>query len=68
MDRVIEGLFTVIRGLGPKKRQELFKKLFSEGMLSKDQQDIMVIESRRGEPSRPLEEVAERLRSKKSKQ
>ncbi len=68
MDQVIEGLFTVIRGLEPKKRQELFKKLFAQGMLSKDQQDIMVIESRRGEPSRPLPQVAERLRNKKCNQ
>ncbi len=67
MDQVIEGLFTIIRGLDRGKRAQLFKKLIDRGVLSEDEQDILVIESRRHEPSLPLEEVCERIRNKKRK-
>jgi hypothetical protein len=67
MDQVIEGLFTIIRGLDQEQRAQLFRKLLSQVVLSKDQQDILVIESRRHEPSLPLEEVCERIHNKKRK-
>lgn len=67
MDQVIEGLVTIIRGLEPKKRHELFSTLLTDGILTKDDRDIIVIESRRGGPSRPISQAVERIRRKKRK-
>lgn len=64
MDQVIEGVLTIIKGFDPRKRRIFFKKLVGSGLLTEDEQDILIIESRRGGPTRPIEEVAERIRRK----
>jgi hypothetical protein len=64
MDQVIEGMLKIIQGLEPRKRRKFFRELLNSGMLSKDEQDILVIESRRDGPARPLEQVARNMRGK----
>ena len=54
MDQVIEGVISIIKGLEPKKRRSFFKRLVSSGVLTEDEQDILIIESRRGGPTRPI--------------
>ena len=67
MDQVIDGMLTIIQGLEPRKRREFFQELLNSGMLSRDEQDILVIESRRGGPTRPLEKVARNMKRKSSR-
>jgi hypothetical protein len=47
---------TIVRGLAPRQRREFLKELLGSGLLTEDERDAAVIESRRGGPTRPLKE------------
>jgi len=56
MTRVVDGLLTIFRGLARRQRREFLKELLGSGLLTEDERDVAVIESRRGGPTRPLKE------------
>jgi len=46
-----------IKALSPEERDRVIELLVSDEDLREDLQDSLILESRRDEPSRPLEEV-----------
>lgn len=64
MNQIIEGMLTIVSGLKKKERREFLTRLITSGVLSEDEQDILVIESRRGEPTRPLDKFVKEMRKK----
>jgi hypothetical protein len=64
MNQVVEGVLTIVRGLKERERREFLTRLVRSEILTKDEQDILVIESRRKAPSRPLDEFLEEMKKK----
>lgn len=64
MTKVVEGVLTIVRGLGPKDRQDLFRSLAKSGLFTEDDLDILLIESRRGGHTRPLENFVKEMKRK----
>jgi DNA-binding transcriptional regulator YhcF (GntR family) len=64
MNQVVEGVLTIVRGLKERERREFLTRLVRSEILTKDEQDILVIESRRKAPSRPLDEFIEEMKKK----
>jgi hypothetical protein len=62
MNQVVEGVLTIVRGLKKRERREFLTRLVRSEILTKDEQDILVIESRRKAPSRPLDEFIKRCK------
>lgn len=62
MNQIVDGVLTIVRGLKEKDRRGFLARLIMSGILSKDEQDILVIESRRKAPSRPLDEFIEEMK------
>lgn len=54
MTQVVQGMVTIVKGLKPRERDELIEALLESGLLSEDQQDALVIASRRGGRRRPF--------------
>ncbi len=54
MTQVVEGIVTIVQGLSRTARREFMRRLVESGMLSEDEQDLLVIESRRRGRTRPL--------------
>ena len=64
MTKVVEGVLTIVGGLKPRERKEFLRGLVSSGLLSEDEQDVLVIESRRGGPTRPLKDFVADMKRK----
>lgn len=64
MNQIVEGVLTIVRGLRERERREFLTRLVRSEILTKDEQDILVIESRRKAPSRPLDEFIEEMKKK----
>ncbi len=47
MTQVVDGIVTIVQGLSRTARREFIRRLVESGMLSEDEQDLLVIESRR---------------------
>jgi len=52
MSKVVKGVLTIVQGFTRRDRTDFVKGLVSSGLLTKDEQDILVIESRRGDSTR----------------
>jgi hypothetical protein len=64
MTKVVEGVLTIVKGLKANERKQFLRGLVSSGVLTEDEQDVLVIESRRGGPTRPLDEFVREMRRK----
>jgi DNA-binding transcriptional regulator YhcF (GntR family) len=64
MNQVVEGVLTIVRGLKERERREFLTRLVRSEILTKDEQDILVIESRRKAPTRPLDEFIKEMKKK----
>jgi hypothetical protein len=64
MNQVVEGVLTIVRGLKERERREFLTRLVRSEILTKDEQDILVIESRRKAPTRPLDEFTKEMKKK----
>ena len=64
MNQIVDGVLTIVQGLKEKERREFLTRLIRSEILTKDEQDILVIESRRKAPSRPLDEFIEEMKKK----
>jgi hypothetical protein len=64
MTTVVEGLLTIVKGLKPKERREFLSELLRGGILSEDEQDLLLIESRRGGPTRPFHQFVGEMKRK----
>jgi hypothetical protein len=62
MNQIVDGVLAIVSGLKQKERREFFSRLIASGVLTKDEKDILVIESRRKAPSRPLDEFIEEMK------
>ena len=64
MTKLVEGVLTIVRGLKKKDRRDLLRGLLDSGILTEDQQDGPVIESRRHDRTRPLGDFVKELTRK----
>ncbi len=64
MTRVVEGVLTIVKGMSAKERRQFVQELLSSDILTEDQRDSLVIESRRGGPTRPLEKFVDDMKRK----
>jgi hypothetical protein len=64
MNQIVNGVLTIVSGLRQKERREFFARLVTSGILTQDEQDILVIESRRKAPTRPLDEFIKEMKRK----
>lgn len=62
--KIVEGVLTIVQGFKRHERSDFVRALVSSGMLSADEQDILVIESRRGGPTRPLDTFIKDMKRK----
>jgi len=60
-DQMLEGLTQIIISLKPSERRKLWGRLLRSRALSEDEQDVLLIETRRPEPSRPYAEIRREL-------
>ena len=60
--QLVEGLTNIILALKPSARKKLWNKLIEAHALSEDEEDVLLIESRRKEPARPYKEIREELK------
>ena len=64
MTQVVRGVLSIIEGFSTRDRKDFVQGLVASGALTKDQQDIVVIESRRNGRTRPLSKVLMDLKRK----
>jgi len=64
MTKLVQGVLTVVQGLSDKERRQLVRGMFESGLLSEDHQDRLVIESRRKDRTRPLEDFVQAMKRK----
>jgi len=64
MTKLVEGVLTIVRGLNRKDRKDLVQGLLSAGVLSEDDQDRIVLESRRKDRTRPLDDFVKDMKRK----
>jgi hypothetical protein len=61
-DSLIEGLVQVILSLKPAQRRRLIDKLIDRHVLSEDDEDRMIIEMRKDEPTIPYSKIKARMK------
>jgi hypothetical protein len=61
-----EVFWTAFLAMSPKERQAFLERLIADRGLREDLLDAAVIEERRGEPTRPLEQVLSSPRTKRA--
>jgi len=54
MTKLAQGVLTIVHGLSRAQRKQFFRGLADSGLLTKDEQDRLVIESRRRDRTLPL--------------
>ena len=54
MTKLVKGVLSVVQSLSQKDRRQFLRGLLDSGLLSEDDQDRLVIESRRRDRTRPL--------------
>lgn len=64
MTRLVEGVLTIVRGLSRKNRRDLVRGLLDSGVLTEDDQDRLLIESRRRDQTRPLADFVDEMKRK----
>lgn len=64
MTKLVEGVLTIVHGLSPKDRKQLIRGMLDAGLLTEDEQDSLVIQSRRKDHTRPLEDFVKELKRK----
>ena len=64
-EQMLEGLSQVILALKPSERRQLWGKLVRSHALSEDEEDVLLIETRRHEPCRPYSEIRQELKKKR---
>ena len=64
MTKLVQGVLTIVNGLSQKDRKQLVRGLLDAGLLSEDDQDRMVIESRRKDRTRPLADFVKDMKQK----
>ena len=61
MTKMVEGVLTIVDGMGSRQRREFVPALLRSGLLTDDQQDTFVIESRRGGATQPLRDFVKQM-------
>jgi hypothetical protein len=64
MTQIVEGILTIVKGLKPREREQLVRELLESGVLGEDEQDALVIQSRRGGRTRPLDSFVRDMKRK----
>ncbi len=64
MSRVVQGVLTIVQAFNATERKDFVRALIKSGALTRDQQDILVIESRRGGPTRSLQSFTREMTRK----
>ncbi len=64
MTKLVEGVLTIVRGLSRKDRQDLLRGLLDSGVLTEDDQDRLIIESRRRDRARPFADFIKDMKRK----
>ena len=64
-EQLVVGLTQVILSLKPAERRKLWGSLIRSHALSEDEEDTLLIETRRLEPSRPYAEIRRELVKKR---
>ena len=64
MTKLVEGVLTIVRGLNRKDRKDLVHGLLRSGVLTEEEQDRMVLESRRRDRTRPLDDFVKEMKRK----
>ncbi|HUT55252.1 MAG TPA: hypothetical protein VM658_17820 [bacterium] len=63
-DSMVEGLAQVILSLKPAQRRRLVNKIVESNLLTEDEEDQLLIEARKSEPSIPYAEIRNELKRK----
>jgi hypothetical protein len=61
MTKIVKGVLSIVKGLPERDRKDLIRGMISSGVLSEDDRDIAVIESRRRGKKKPLAGVIRKL-------
>jgi muramoyltetrapeptide carboxypeptidase LdcA involved in peptidoglycan recycling len=64
MNQIVDGVLAIVSGLKQKGCREFFSQLIASEVLTKDEEDILIIESPREAPSRLLDEFIEEMKKK----
>ena len=62
MTQAVAQIVESIRRLSPGDKRDLFDAILQSGILTEDQQDILIAESRKNDPTVPADKVFEDLR------
>jgi hypothetical protein len=64
MTKLVQGVLTIVNGLSAKDRKQLVRGMLDAGLLTEDEQDRIVIESRRRDRTRPLGDFVKEMKQK----
>jgi len=64
MTKLVQGVLTIVHGLSSRDRKQLVRGMLEAGLLSEDEQDRIVIESRRRDRTRPLADFVKEMKQK----
>ncbi len=64
MTKLVQGVLSIVHGLSPRDRKQLVRGMLDAGLLSEDEQDRIVIESRRRDRTRPLSDFVKEMKQK----
>jgi hypothetical protein len=64
-EQMLEGLTKIILSLKPSERRKLWGKLVRTHALGEEEEDALLIETRRHEPCRPYSEIRQELKKKR---
>jgi hypothetical protein len=67
MSTAVEDMMDRIRRMGPRDRRALIRGIVREGLLSEDEEDALVSQSRKHEPAMPADEFFDELSRKTAK-
>jgi hypothetical protein len=56
MESRIDGILAMIKALTPCQRRALISRVLRAGILTDDEEDALLLEQRKGEPTTPAEE------------
>lgn len=62
MNRIVEGVLSIVHGLKEKDRAELLGAMMDDQTIAEDLYDILTVRKRRTEQAQPYDQFADQLR------
>ncbi len=62
MNERVNNVLEIVREMDDEERRELIRQLLDSNLISEDEEDALIIDSRRNDPTKPYRDFLEELR------